>query len=333
MAKTRFEDVSVMSKHHHALKALGFRSVEAFISAARVANREMSSYLGEDVNTILRQLPDNLRAQALAFSLPPRFAMGVAIEHIPRPRHAFRVSLLPPGVQAVPQVNLISQMPPIRDQGRRGTCVAHAALAVVEHYAGTQNSYQDMSEQFLYWNCKQNDGHPNDEGTYLAMAMPLLERDGCCLESIWPYNPNPVAGNQSQDPPPSGAQAEALQYKVTPNHQLPPTSVQDLKNELARQRCVAFDVPVFNSWYQSSEVTRTGEITVPIPGEQPVDGHAMCLVGYEDLPGEDALGDGQFILRNSWGTAWAYESAFQPGYGTIPYVYIARYGQEAYSIQ
>ncbi len=109
--------------------------------------------------------------------------------------------------------------------------------------------------------------------------------------------------------------------------------MQDLKNELARRRCVAFDVPVFNSWYQNPEVTRTAHIALPIHGESAVGGHAMCLVGYEDMPGEEDLGGGRFYLRNSWGNAWATQSSLSvAGYGTIPYAYIARYGQEAYSI-
>jgi C1A family cysteine protease len=163
--------------------------------------------------------------------------------------------------------------------------------------------------------------------------MDLLQRDGCCLESAWPYNPTIVAGNEGQDPPPAGAQTQALLYKVTPYNQLSPTLVQGIKNELIRQRCVAFDIPVFNSWYQSSEVARTGEITMPIPGERRIGGHAMCIVGYQDLGPGDAPGGGRFLIRNSWGTtSWAYQSAYQAGYGTIPYAYIAAYGQEAYSI-
>lgn len=331
MATTRLEDVQILGKHHRKLKALGYTSVEQFLAASRVANREMSAYLGEDVNSVVDRLPATLRT-TMAASLPRRFALGASLERIPRPKLAFRFNVPAAGVVVPPNVNLIAEMPPVRDQGQRGTCVAHAALAIVEQYQGTQNSYQDMSEQFLYWDCKQNDGQPEAEGTFLAIALPLLERDGCCRETTWPYVPNPIPGNESQDPPPAGAQAEALNYRVSPNHQLAPTAAQDLKNELARDRCVAFDIPVFNSWYQSSEVARTGELTVPIPGESPVGGHAMCLVGYVDLPGEDDLGGGKFLLRNSWGTSWAYESAYQPGYGTIPYAYIARFGQEAYSI-
>jgi C1A family cysteine protease len=333
MAVTSLDGIPALAKHLPALKSLGYRSVESFLSAARAANPEMSAFLGEDVNGLIAQLPEGFRSRSFAFALPPRFAMGVDLASIPRPLKAFRFSMAAPGAPPPPQVNWIAQMPPVRDQGQRGACVAFAALAIVEQYQGIQNAYQAMSEQFLYWNCKQNDGKPQGYGTYLAIAMPLLQRDGCCLETTWPYNPAVVPGNEGQDPPPAGAQADALNYKVTPYHQLAPTSVQNIKSELARQRCVAFDIPVFNSWYQSTEVARTGELTMPIPNEQPVGGHAMCIVGYQDTPADDPLGGGKFIIRNSWGTtAWANQSAYQPGYGTIPYAYIASYGQEAYSI-
>ena len=32
-------------------------------------------------------------------------------------------------------------------------------------------------------------------------------------------------------------------------------------------------------------------------------GHAMCMVGYQD--DADVPGGGYFLVRNSWGTAWA----------------------------
>jgi C1A family cysteine protease len=60
----------------------------------------------------------------------------------------------------------------------------------------------------------------------------------------------------------------------------------------------------------------------------PEGGHAVCVVGYgED---DDFAGGGFFIVRNSWGTSWAAKSAFEPGYGTIPFAYVARHGWEAF---
>jgi hypothetical protein len=68
---------------------------------------------------------------------------------------------------------MVAQMPPIRDLGDRGTCVAFAGLAVVEHYQGLQNAYQQTSEQLLYWDCKANDGDPDGYGTWLSVALPF----------------------------------------------------------------------------------------------------------------------------------------------------------------
>jgi C1A family cysteine protease len=114
---------------------------------------------------------------------------------------------------------------------------------------------------------------------------------------------------------------------------LPPTSVPHLKAELARGRCVAFSVPVFDSWYRNNPgVERSGDIMMPFPGERGDGGHAMCIVGYRDDAAEEAIGGGRFLLRNSWGSTWGTENPNGPGYGTIPYAYLTQYGKEAYSV-
>ena len=185
----------------------------------------------------------------------------------------------------------------------------------------------------MYWDCKQHDGDPTEGGTWVAIAMAQLQADGCCLEATWPYDPTPIAGNESQDPPPPNAMADAANHKIPGFRQLAPTSITDIKSELAQDRCVAFTIPVFNSWYLNAEVTRTGEIVNPIPNEENVGGHAMCFVGYEDMSGEPDLGGGRFYLQNSWNGDWATQSVLGTvGFGTIPYSYIAQYGEEAYSI-
>ena len=133
-------------------------------------------------------------------------------------------------------------------------------------------------------------------------------------------------GTSSHDPPPGGigpALAAALPYR-TKTAELPPKSISDLKTAVESGRCVTFSVPVYNSWYHSPVVRDTGEITLPIPGEVAKTGHAMCLVGYEDLPGRPELGGGIWILRNSWSDKWGAKCPYGAGYGTIPYIYLSR---------
>lgn len=331
-------EVRELHTYRDALNALGFsgnESLEQFIGAAQVASPELAAYLGVAVNTLITTVntiaafASAIPQGALNIIKQATYSLGVAIDHILQPSTA--PSITAPAAPPPANVTLIPQMPPIRNQQDRGTCVAHAALALYEHSLNVQGAYQDLSEQFLYWNCKRNDGIPNLEGTWLAIAMPLLQREGCCLETTWPYNPTPIPGNEGQGPPPGGAQLEALTFRAPAYQQLSPTFVNDMKNELATRRCVAFSVPVFNSWLRSSWVAYNGDITMPIPGEVRVGGHAMCLVGYIDMS-DLGLGGGRFILRNSWGTTWGINSPHGAGYGTIPYAYIARVGAEAYTI-
>jgi C1A family cysteine protease len=334
MAERMLEDLAELAPFVPALKALGYRSAEQFLGTAAVSGPDLASYLKIDQATL-----QGLVAKALPPGAPPRarpqrrHPLGVRLEKIPRPRY----SLMRPlgvAVNLPASVNLIAEMQPIKDQGDRGTCVAHAAGAAAEHYWRGQGQIIDLSRQLLYWDSKQHDGDPNVEGTWVAVAMDRLAADGCCLEATWPYVPTIIAGNESQDPPPAGAMAAAAAYRVPHARQLPSTSMVDIKAALAGDFPVAFSIPVYNSWYRNDEVYRTGELVNPLPNEPNVGGHAMCLVGYMDDPAATALGGGRFYLRNSWGTVWAAESALGvPGYGTIPYSYIAANCTEAFAIE
>lgn len=332
--------IEELRSYQDALHALGFsgnNSLEQFIAASQVAGPELATYLGVSVTT----LAETVNVAASATNGIPQsaqekishatYSLGVAIEQIPPRRRAPSITTAAVGAPNPSEVNLISQMPTVRNQEQRGTCVAHAALSAYEHFLMTYGAYQDLSEQFLYWNCKRNDGIPNTEGTWLAIAVPLLQREGCCFETTWPYNPSPIVGNESQGPAPGGAQLEALSFRAPNYKMLSPTSVYDIKNELSAGRCVAFSIPVFNSWLRSSWVAYSGDITMPVPNEVIAGGHAMCFVGYTDSA-DMGLGGGRFILRNSWGTDWGINSPYGSGYGSIPYAYVARLGAEAYSL-
>jgi C1A family cysteine protease len=49
---------------------------------------------------------------------------------------------------------------------------------------------------------------------------------------------------------------------------------------------------------------------MPLPGEKEVGGHAVLVVGYDNVTQ-------RFLARNSWGTEWGIKGHF-----TLPYSYI-----------
>ena len=238
------------------------------------------------------------------------------------PSYAFEEQL--PG-----SVRLMDRMPPVRDQGQRGTCVAFGSVALREFLLDKRD---DLSEQFLYWACKELDGHPGP-GTYIHTAMSAFAQYGICRQALWPYNPQQMA-NEGQGPPLRLTNEDARSYRLDSTRTVEPNLVIHYKNVLAGDghtggMPVTFGTLVFNSWYMSAETHRTGKITLPLPGEHPSGGHAWCIVGYVD--DEDVPGGGYFIIRNSWGTSWAVDSPEAAGHALMPYKYVERYTFEAFT--
>jgi hypothetical protein len=221
-----------------------------------------------------------------------------------------------------PSLDYRDGLPAIRSQGERGTCVAFASVAVREHLeglAGAPLDELDLSEQFVYWYCKQEDNIPEVSGTYTNMGMECMLELGVPEEQYWPYNPDQLPDDEGQGPPPPEALDQTASYKIERVIDLNPSQVQDLKTCLAEGKTIAFAIPVFDSWYFSTAVKRYGKITMPLPGEKANGGHAMALVGYQD--DEEVPGGGYFLVRNSW-QPWGYQSTWGSGYGSIPYAYI-----------
>jgi hypothetical protein len=252
------------------------------------------------------------------------------------PDAAARRRALPPyepeGVRKVlaPSSDLLDQLPELRSQGGRGTCVAHATLALREQLEIAAGAPKDinLSEQFVYWWCKAHDGIPATSGTYVAVAMRGLRELGAPLEELWPYVSDPVGSDEGQGPPPAACANGDPALRTARTLEFNPSDIGGIKRCLAEGRAVAFAVPVFDSWYSSGASRRWGKITLPLPGEAEDGGHAMTLVGYQDDPA--APGGGYFLVRNSW-QPWAFDGAWQAGYGAIPYAYISRHANAVFS--
>jgi hypothetical protein len=336
---TEIGQVHALSPHLDRLKKHGFRTTHQLVGVARAAEGALAEFLNlnqEQLHDLLRKVPHYAELSAAYGKPQPKFPMGARPARIPRRFSGSGTS----GLASPPPTSgksLISHMPPVRDQGLvRQTCVAFAALAVFEHYLTLQNG--GLSAQFLYWDCKQNDGIPNTPGTQLGLAMGLLERDGCCTDATWQYNASPMPGNEGEGPAPVAAMTDAANYKIGYyNLVVPSTVILDpidaIRSELGRDRCVAFTIPIFQSSYNNENVRESGNFIDPLgtASDLKIEDHSMCFVGYQDDASDPASGGGKFYVRNSW-DQWATQSQLGMGYGTISYNYIASWCTEAYSI-
>ncbi|HJU39208.1 MAG TPA: C1 family peptidase, partial [Tahibacter sp.] len=161
---------------------------------------------------------------------------------------------------------------------------------------------------------------------------------GICLESEWPYDPVPIAGNPAQGDainPSLTARFSAGLRRIKRHHYAVGARRGNAASILAllRQgRPVAVSVPVFHdaiigrdNWNMPGG-EKFGAVANPPPSSVVNGGHAVLIVGY--VPNSlDPLG-GMFIFRNSWSTSWGYElpspgqAAPRPGYGEMPASYI-----------
>lgn len=331
-------------------------SAEALRGLSVTSVEELLGLIAADADALVEFLPnlDLPQIQADADSVAkapvlaefedfeePSFAMGAltpkGVEAEERASPAYMEAWLPDAVVDVdrkkvdePATSFLDCFGPIRNQGKRGTCVAHATGAVLEcQEARLTGKKKDLSEQFIYWNAKEADGSPGEEGTWLRVAMPGTARDGACLESIWPYNPEKVPGDVGQGPPPTAAPADASNHLLRNPTQLDPRDPEAMRQVLDERMPMAISVPVYNNWYSNPAANALGLIPMPIANSVRKGGHAMCIAGYGWDP--DFAGGGFFIVRNSWGVEWAPRSPVGPGYGAIPFLYIEKYGWESWT--
>ena len=231
-----------------------------------------------------------------------------------------------------PAMRLMDKLHPVQNQGERGTCVAFSVTALRE-FSDTKS--QKLSEQFLYWACKMLDGHEDQGGTTIHTAMAALAERGICPQDCWPYNPEKEEKSEHQGPPPAAALKNAASLVMENARPVAINNISHYKHVLAGNggvggAPVAIGILVFDSWLRSAATNRTGKITMPLPGEPPLQwGHAMLAVGYQDDPG--APGGGYLIVRNSWGTDWAGLSPENAGHAMIPYAYVEQCALEAFS--
>ncbi len=210
-------------------------------------------------------------------------------------------------------IDYTSQMSPVKDQGDFGSCVAFATVAMKEWQEQQEylretklrknykrkSKYYDLSEQWIYYKCKDIDGHPKKEGTSIRIAMKILNKIGVPCEKAWKYNV------KYEGKPKSWANLIALWALSGSYYRI--STPDELIQSLKENGPVVIGIGCFREIFLA---TGNGIVNYPKDPLSCYGGHAICIVGWD--PSRRL-----FKFKNSWGTVWG-----QKGYGYLPYKYI-----------
>lgn len=311
-------------------------SAEELVSTARSSNAQYGSGLKalavalgiDDARTMqIVQAAMAIAPGAASFSVDTEMDVGdgLIIEGLAE----VDASSFGPPPELPEAVEPLAKLPPPRYQGKRNSCVAFSLAAI---YQTLSNDETDLSEQFLYWACKDRDKIPGDVGTNPAVGMKVLQEVGVCTEATWPYKPEPVdMANPGHARPPEPAFVEAKRRRIKAFQQLPAKEFRQIKAAIAAGKPVLIGLYIWEFWTNSGQARRLGKLRAPLPGERRGGGHAMCAVGYRDDAG--VPGGGYFIVRNSWGPEWANENPDGPGYCHVPYRLVFEQGLAAFAAE
>jgi C1A family cysteine protease len=201
----------------------------------------------------------------------------------------------------------------VRNQGNEGTCVGFAAAAAKEYFDNVQRGTRDyLSPRFLYSLCKQNDGIPNEEGTYPRVACKMIQKYGIAYENDWPYAPY-------QQDTPSNLQElyeRALPQKIITYARL--WNTRDMVTSLIVNGPFIAGVIVTQGWY-TEKALNEGVIDATIPARSNDGGHAICITGYD-------VDKASFRVRNSWSERYGDD-----GYMWLPREWMDEHCMDAWS--
>jgi len=214
---------------------------------------------------------------------------------------------------------------PIEDQGRIGSCTAHAGAGVIEYYERKAfGRHIDASRLFLYKVTRNLMKMKGDTGAYLRSTMGAMVLFGAPPEEHWPYSDDEKRFDQE---PSAFCYAFAQNYQTIKyfRHDPPRTKPEELlgriKTYLSKGHPAMFGFTVYNSIEQAE---KGGKIPFPSPREKIEGGHAVVAVGYNDkMKIKNKYGKvettGALLIRNSWGKDWG-----EGGYGWLPYEYVVK---------
>lgn len=186
-------------------------------------------------------------------------------------------------------VDLRPQLPPIRDQGWRGTCLAFATTTAHETRQRAADDEEDLSTETLFWAAKELDGNRHDGTTFASIAGALCGH-GQPPESAWPYDGCRNIARPEYSPPVAATDPTVLRYAWLSSIEV---SLESVRAELASGNVVVVGIELWDEF----ELLAKGDLDLPGNGNLNGSYHAVVIVGYDKA-------SACVLVRNSWGTVW-----------------------------
>ena len=211
------------------------------------------------------------------------------------------------------KVDHTAEMTPVKYQNNLGSCIAFSVNAMKEWQEQKEHDkevkegkvdhrknieHYNLSEQWLYYNCKKIDPWPGQSGTNFRSAFKVLSKIGVPTEEGWPYNPVEVGK------PESWATMIAKWYLCGSYWRI--SGLENIKKALV-EGPIVIGMVLFQEIFGKLV---DGVVPYPAKPDEVWGNHAVTVVGFSDST--------QMLkIRNSWSLFWG-----QAGYGYIPYSYV-----------
>lgn len=186
--------------------------------------------------------------------------------------------------------DLRPELEPVRNQGRRPTCLAFTASAVHRH---KHRHGEELCVEWLYYHAVKRAGDGPDDGSTVGDTRAVLSEEGQPDEPFWPYRD--VSPDDASWRPPGKAErvlrCESAVCKPELVH---------IRSEIEAGRPIVLALSVsdvfLGDWKEIEGEVLLRDDAEPI---DPARGHAVVAVGCGLVGGEPCL-----LVRNSWGERW-----------------------------
>jgi C1A family cysteine protease len=203
-----------------------------------------------------------------------------------------------------PKVDRSSRMSPVSDQGPEAAGVGFAVVDGVMEYLEQRDHKKpvQLSVRYVYEEARKLGKSMDGEGASIRSAMKVLNSKGVPPQSCWEYRAG-KAGKPCPD-----VDKHAMKNRIESYVCL--KSLDEMRECLLMNGPFVAGITVHENAWNAAE--GTGVVRMPERNDPKVGGHAICIVGYDDLKK-------RFKFKNSWGTGWG-----KKGYGFIPYDYVLK---------